>query len=52
MEVKKKMKYSLNKTKYMVAKTGEEKEHELTEQVRAGNIQRTKEIQILRNHNK
>ena len=37
MEVEKKMTYSLSKTKYMVIKTGKEKE-DISEQVKAGNI--------------
>ena len=36
------MKYSLRKTKYIVAKTGNEKGEEKSEQVKAGNIQGTK----------
>ena len=42
MEVEKKMKYSLSKTKYMVVTTGSEKEEEISLQVKPGNIQRTK----------
>ena len=47
MEVEKKMKYSLSKTKYMVVKTGKEKEEDISEQVKAGNIQRTKKYKYL-----
>ena len=42
MEVEKKMKYSLSKTKYMVVKAGQEKKEDISEQVKAGDIQRTK----------
>ena len=48
MEVEKKMKYGLNKTKYMVVKTGKEKEEDISEQVKAGNILRTKKYKYLR----
>ena len=41
MEVAKTMQYSLNKTKYMVVKTGQKSEKEISEQVKTGNIQRT-----------
>ena len=47
MAVEKKMKYSLSKTKYMVAKLGKEKEEDILEQVKAGNIQRTKKNKYL-----
>ena len=47
MEVEKKMKYSLSKTKYMVLKTGKEKEEDILEQVKAGNIQITKKYKYL-----
>ena len=47
MEVEKKMKYSLSKTKYMVVKTGKEKEEAVSEQVKAGDIQRTKKNKYL-----
>ena len=52
MEMEKKMKYSLSKTmhdktKYMVAKTAKEKEEDISEQVRAENIQRTKKYKYL-----
>ena len=42
MEVEKKMIYSLSKTKYIVVKTGKEKEEDISERVKAENIQRTK----------
>ena len=42
MVVEKKIKYSLSKTKYMVVKTGKEKKEDVSEQVKAENIQRTK----------
>ena len=42
MEVGKKMQYSLSKTQYMIVKTGKEKEKYILEQLKAGNIQRTK----------
>ena len=41
------MKYSLKKTKYMVVKTDKEKEQEITEQVKAENIQKTKKYKYL-----
>ena len=47
MEVEKEMKYSLRKTKYMVVKTGKEKEDNISEQMKAGNIQRTKKYKYL-----
>ena len=40
MEVEKKMKYSSSKTKYMEVRTGKEKEEDISEQVKAGKIQR------------
>ena len=42
MEVQKKMKYSLDKTKYMVIRTGKEMEEDVSEQVKAGNIKKYK----------
>ena len=47
MEVEKKMKYSLSKTKYMVVKTDKVEEEDISEQVKAGNIQRTKKYKYL-----
>ena len=47
MEVAKKMKYSLSKAKYMVVKTGKENKKDISEQVKAGNIQRTKKCKYL-----
>ena len=41
MEVEKKLKYSSSKTKYMLVRAGKEKEEDILEQVKAGNIQRT-----------
>ena len=41
IEVEKKMQYSLNKKKYMIVKTGKEKEEEISKQVTARNTQRT-----------
>ena len=41
MEVEKKMKYNLSKTKYMVVQRSKQKEEDVSEQVKAGNIQRT-----------
>ena len=38
---KKKMQYSSNKKKYMIVKTGKEKEEEISKQVTARNTQRT-----------
>ena len=49
MEVEKKMKYSLSKTKYMVVKTDKVEEEDISEQVKAGNIQRTKKYKYLGN---
>ena len=37
MEVEEKMKYSLNKTKYLLVKTVREKEEEISEPVKVGN---------------
>ena len=42
IEVEKKMKYSLRKTKYMVVRTGKEKREDISEQVKAEKIQKTK----------
>ena len=42
MEVEKKMNYSLSKTKYTEVRTGKEKEEDISEQVKAGKIQRAK----------
>ena len=42
MKVEKKMKYSLSKTKYMIVTTAKEKEEDISEKVKVGNIQRTK----------
>ena len=47
MEVENKIKYSLNKTEYMVVKTGKEKEEDISEQVKEWNIQRTKKYKYL-----
>ena len=47
MEVKKKMNHNLSKTKYMVVKTGKEKEEDISEQVKADNIERTKKYKYL-----
>ena len=47
MEVEKNMKCSLSKTKYLVVNTGKEKEEDILEQVKAGNIQRTKKYKYL-----
>ena len=47
MEVEKKMKHSLRKTKYMVVRAGKEKEDNIPEQMKAGNIQRTKKYKYL-----
>ena len=47
MEMEKEMKYSLRKTKYMVVKTGKEKEGNISEQMKAWNIQRTKKYKYL-----
>ena len=46
-KVKKKVKYSLKKTKYMVTNTGNEKQEDVSEQVRAGSIQRTEKYRYL-----
>ena len=46
--VEKKMKCSLNKTKYMAVKTGKEKEEDISEQVKAVKIQRTEKYKYLR----
>ena len=43
----KKLKYSWSKTKYTVIKTGKEKEEDISEQVKSGNIQRTKKYEYL-----
>ena len=47
MEVEKKMKYSSSKSKYMEVRTGKEKEEDISEQVKAGKIQRTKKHKYL-----
>ena len=47
MKVKKKKKYNLSKTKYMVVKTGKEKEEDIFKEHSTN-----QEIRILRNHNK
>ena len=47
MEAEEKTKYSLNKTKYIVVKTCKEKEEDISEQVRAGNIQMRKKYKYL-----
>ena len=47
MEVEKKMKHSLRKTNYMVVRTGKKKEDNIPEQMKAGNIQRTKKYKYL-----
>ena len=43
----KEMKYGLSETKYMVVKTDKEKEEHISEQVKSGNIQRTKKYKYL-----
>ena len=43
----KKKKYSLSKAKYIVIKTGKEKEEDISEQVKAENIQRTMKYKYL-----
>ena len=50
MEVEKKLKYSLCKTKYrsMVVKKGQEKEVDISEQLKAGNIQRSNKYKYFR----
>ena len=47
MEVEKKMKYHLSKTKYMVVQRSKQKEEDVSEQVKAGNIQRTNKYKYL-----
>ena len=47
MEVEKKMKHCLSKTKYMVVRIGKEKEENVSEQVKAGNIQTAKKCKYL-----
>ena len=47
METKKKMKYGLKKSKYMVVKTGKEKEELLIEAVKAGNIEKSEKYKYL-----
>ena len=47
MEVEKKMKHCLSKAKYMVVRIGKEKEENVSEQVKAGNIQTTKKCKYL-----
>ena len=47
MEVEKKMKYNLSKTKYMVVQRSKQKEEDVSEQVKAGNIQRTNKYKYL-----
>ena len=47
MEVEKKQKYSLSKTKNLVATTEKEKKENILEQVKAGNIQRTQKYKYL-----
>ena len=42
------MKCTLSKTKYMVVTTGKEKEEDISEKVKAGNILRTKKYKYLR----
>ena len=42
-----KMKYNLSKTKNMVVKTGKEKEEDISEQVKVGNIPGTKKCKYL-----
>ena len=51
MEAEKKIKYSLNKTVYMAVKADKEKKQNLSEKVKAGNIQRIKKYKQL-THNK
>ena len=51
MEVGKKIKNSLIKTKYIVVKTDKEKEEDILGQVKGVSIQRTKNYKIVRNHN-
>ena len=46
-EVEKKMKHSLNKMKYMILKKSKEKEEEISEQVKVGNIQKTNKYKYL-----
>ena len=48
MEVERKMKHSLNKTKFKVVKTGKGKEEEISEQMKTGNIRRTNKRQQTR----
>ena len=47
MEVEKKMKYGLKKTRYMIMKTGNEKEEIIEEKVKAGKVQRTDKYKYL-----
>ena len=50
MEVEKKLKYSLRKTKYrsMVVRKGQVKEVDISEQLKAGNIQRSNKYKYFR----
>ena len=47
MEKEKKISFGLKKTKYMIIKTGTEKEKEINETVKAGRIQRTDKCKYL-----
>ena len=47
MEVENKIKYSLSKTKYMIVRTSKEKEEDISEQMKAGKIQKTKKHKCL-----
>ena len=47
MEVENKIKYSLSKTKYMIVRTSKEKEEDISEQMKAGKIQKTKKYKCL-----
>ena len=47
MEVEMKMKYGLSKSKYMVVRTSKEKEEDISEQLKAGKIQKTKKYKYL-----
>ena len=52
MEVERKMKYIINKTKYMTVTTAKEKKkYQISEQVKAENIPRTIKYRYLRIHN-
>ena len=47
MEKEKKISFGLKKTKYMIVKTGREKEEEINETVKAGRMQRTDKCKYL-----